>query len=165
MPFPSLLLVLLGLLALGFLVLFFRHSSSLNKKGYCFRVVKGTWHFEEMVDGVIRSAPLCDYEGGPEPSLPIPDIARWKAQVPEWAADRREEIFRKLEPGRHYFIIHPSDWNFTPEELEKKKADEAEGAANMAKMRKDLRIGDPDSPWQEEISPDGVSHFSRKAGM
>lgn len=160
--FPWLLLLPVLLL----LVVIWRDSArapSLRKHGYQINLRSDRWVYEERADGNLRKVDLVKYESGPERTLFIPPLDEWTARVPPWAAERREEMLRKLMAWQSpAYIRYPADWDFTPEERAADDAAKLQEQQDLETMKRDLRIGEEDSPWIMEETAEGNVLFRRK---
>ena len=122
--YPWLLTVPVALIALSYPIYIVRRSRSLKNRGYFLVEGKeGATTFEEVADGEVRSIALPSGWTGPgEIGLSIPTVQEWKATAPDWAADRRDEIFTKVITM--WFtrdITYPSDWPATQDDKMKKQ--------------------------------------------
>jgi len=85
----------------------------LRREGYfsgAFR--KGAWVYEERRNGIVESLRLTMENTEPGHwELFVPDDARWRASVPAWASERRQEIVGRILGRIPADDVHfPKDW-------------------------------------------------------
>jgi hypothetical protein len=111
---PWLVLVPLTLIVYGFLKQELVRTLSLNRKGYFTgRRYREHWIYEERRGFEIAALMLPVANTGPgHYEMFIPKDAAWRATVPDWARERREEIaLRIAERWRQKDFHLPSDWS------------------------------------------------------
>ncbi len=100
-------------IAAVFSILKAKRILSLRDKGYfAGRRFRGQWLYEEIHDGEVCMLPLKLENTEPGHfELYVPSLVDWSETVPLWAANRREEIVRRIaERFKESDIHYPPDW-------------------------------------------------------
>ena len=130
--YPWVLVVPVIFIAISYPIYHVRRYRSLKKRGYFLVPGKeGGATYEESSDGDIRSINLPSYWTAPgEAELFIPSIPEWKETAPDWAQDRRDEIFlRVVSLWFGAAINYPPDWPSSQARQMKKRNKSAHSTA------------------------------------
>lgn len=111
--FPWLLLLPVGIIPIAYLIYILRRSFTLRRRGYYVR--HSRQHpviYEETRGDSIVSVPI--HTEGFEPGrndVIVPTRAEWLHSAPEWAKNRRDEIFKRIIEARPKgWVVLPDDW-------------------------------------------------------
>jgi predicted RNA binding protein YcfA (HicA-like mRNA interferase family) len=75
-----------------------RNRALLHRGFHTGRRVGSHWAYEELHDGVVATLELpLEYVGRGGHDIHIPSEHDWRARMPPWARDRREEIVERLQ--------------------------------------------------------------------
>ncbi len=113
------LLVIPVLMAAAYLTRRAKRTVGLRRKSYFGGRRAGTyWVYEEIRDGRLLTLelPMENTEPG-HYELFVPEDAAWRAAVPEWAADRRDEIVHRIAERLKSADLHLPD-DMTPSRLQ-----------------------------------------------
>ena len=111
--FPWLLLLPVAVIAIAYPVYLLRRTFALRRRGYFVR--HSRQHpviYEERRDDGVVAVPI--HTEGFEPGrndVIVPTRAEWLRSAPEWAKDRRDEIFKRIIEARPKgWAVLPDDW-------------------------------------------------------
>jgi hypothetical protein len=111
--FPWLLLLPVAIIAIAYPVYLLRRIFALRMRGYFVtNSRKQPVIYEERRDGRVVSVPIQTegFEPGRD-DVVVPTRAEWLRSAPEWAKDRRDEIFKRIIEARPKgWAVLPDDW-------------------------------------------------------
>jgi hypothetical protein len=113
MSFPWLLLLPVAIIAIAYPVYLLRRIFALRRRGYFVRHSRRhpVIYEEKSADGVV-AVPI--HTKGFEPGrndVIVPTRAEWLRTAPEWAKERRDEIFKRIIEARPKgWAVLPDDW-------------------------------------------------------
>jgi hypothetical protein len=118
---PWILAIPVILILIGLLVPKMRGSQATKKRGYLLIWRgEGRSSYEELTTAGTRIVELpSQWTEVGRPELFIPTKTEWELKAPEWAANRRDEIFQRVIAVWNGFEIHyPADWPVPPKNNE-----------------------------------------------
>lgn len=110
---PWLLLLPVAIIAIAYPIYLLRRTFALHKRG--FFVTHSRKHpviYEEKREDVVVAIPIHtqNFEPGRYDVI-VPTRAEWQRSAPEWAKDRRDEIFKRIIEARPKgWAVLPDDW-------------------------------------------------------
>jgi hypothetical protein len=111
--FPWLLLIPVALILIAIPVYKIRRSMWLRKRGYFITASRESpVVYEEMRDGAVSRIPIHTVDCGPgDYYVAVPTREEWSRIAPDWAQERRDEIFKRiLKSRRKGSVALPDDW-------------------------------------------------------
>jgi hypothetical protein len=111
--FPWVLLLPVAAIAVAYPAYLLRRIFALRRKGYFVtNSRKQPVIYQERRNGRVLSVPICTEHIEPgRNDVIVPTRADWLRTAPEWAKDRRDEIFKRIIEARPKgWAIFPYDW-------------------------------------------------------